>query len=88
MQNVKHTISIRTFDIYIELDCLFYVALFKSTIDNGYHVNYTKERQLWQDVVIRSVIRITPRASPWIVYTCGPMVPSFALHAPFLSSIS
>ena len=41
--------------------------------DYAYHVNYTKERQLWQDKVIKRVVsRTEPQPHPWIVYTCGP----------------
>ena len=42
--------------------------------DYGWHSNYTKERQLWHDKVVDSVVTKTqPQATPWIVYTCGPM---------------
>eukprot|EP00435_Cladocopium_sp_Y103_P021565 s2789_g5.t1 len=42
--------------------------------DYSYHVNYTKERQLWQDQAIKSVIsRVVEQPAPWLVYTCGPM---------------
>eukprot|EP00299_Pterocystis_sp_00344_P016292 c8172_g1_i2.p1 GENE.c8172_g1_i2~~c8172_g1_i2.p1 ORF type:complete len:673 (+),score=132.56 c8172_g1_i2:48-2066(+) len=42
--------------------------------DFAYHGNYTRERQLWQDSVIKSIVmRSEPRASPWVLYTCGPM---------------
>ena len=41
--------------------------------DYGYHTNYTKERQLWQDKVIQAVVtRTEAQPAPWIVYTCGP----------------
>eukprot|EP00941_MAST-03F_sp_MAST-3F-sp1_P001119 g1119.t1 len=43
-------------------------------LDYDYHVNYTKERQLWQDAIIKSVVQRTePQPNPWVVYTCGPM---------------
>ena len=46
----------------------------RATLDYGYHVNYTEERQLWQDRVVNSVVmRTNPQTSPWVVYTCGPM---------------
>ena len=42
--------------------------------DYNYHVNYVKERQLWQDAVVKSVVvRTEPQVQPWVVYTCGPM---------------
>ena len=42
--------------------------------DYSYHVNYSRERQLWQDRAVSSVVsRTAPQISPWIVYTCGPM---------------
>ena len=41
--------------------------------DYSYHVNYTRERQLWQDTVIKAAVtRTDPQPAPWIVYTCGP----------------
>ena len=42
--------------------------------DYGYHVNYTPERQRWQDEAVRSVVmRTNPQPRPWVVYTCGAM---------------
>lgn len=42
--------------------------------DYSYHVNYSEERQAWQDEAVKSVIvRSDKLASPWLVYTCGPM---------------
>lgn len=49
-------------------------AEIRAHLDYSYHVNYTQERQKWQDHAIRSVItRTKPHQSPWLVYTCGPM---------------
>ena len=49
-------------------------ANIRSKLDYGYHPNYTRDRQAWQDVAVDSVVsRTTPNANPWIVYTCGPM---------------
>eukprot|EP00050_Salpingoeca_kvevrii_P009904 m.5432 g.5432 ORF g.5432 m.5432 type:complete len:556 (+) comp2513_c0_seq1:125-1792(+) len=46
----------------------------RKTRDYDYHVNYTKERQLWQDDVIRNIAQRTePQSRPWIVFTCGAM---------------
>ena len=46
----------------------------RATRDYGYHVNYIKARQLWQDAAITSVVvRTDPQPQPWVVYTCGPM---------------
>ena len=42
--------------------------------DYGYHVNYARARQLWQDAAISMVVtRTHPQPRPWIVFTCGPM---------------
>ena len=42
--------------------------------DYSYHVNYTPERQAWQDWAIQTVVaRTKPQSHPWVVYTCGPM---------------
>mmetsp|Transcript_36464 Transcript_36464/g.65554 ORF Transcript_36464/g.65554 Transcript_36464/m.65554 type:complete len:657 (+) Transcript_36464:36-2006(+) len=49
-------------------------AEIRQGLDYSYHVNYTKERQEWQDHAIRTVItRTQPQTAPWLVYTCGPM---------------
>lgn len=42
--------------------------------DYSYHVNYTKQRQLWQDSLIKDICGTTSpsRKRPWLVYTCGP----------------
>eukprot|EP00321_Phaeocystis_globosa_P008645 CAMPEP_0118847456 /NCGR_PEP_ID=MMETSP1162-20130426/92975_1 /TAXON_ID=33656 /ORGANISM="Phaeocystis Sp, Strain CCMP2710" /LENGTH=759 /DNA_ID=CAMNT_0006779647 /DNA_START=476 /DNA_END=2755 /DNA_ORIENTATION=- len=46
----------------------------RATRDYEYHSHYTRERQLWQDGAIESVVsRTEPQPRPWIVYTCGPM---------------
>ena len=46
----------------------------RATLDYSYHVNYTEQRQLWQDRAVNSVVvRTDPQTNPWIVYTCGPM---------------
>ena len=50
-------------------------AAIRSKRDYSYHVNYTPERQLWQDVAIKSCVGKTePQARPWIIFSCGPMV--------------
>eukprot|EP00299_Pterocystis_sp_00344_P012978 c6304_g1_i1.p1 GENE.c6304_g1_i1~~c6304_g1_i1.p1 ORF type:complete len:622 (-),score=93.62 c6304_g1_i1:73-1938(-) len=47
-------------------------ARFRALIDYNYHVNYTRERQVWQDAVVRSVVRRTqPQPRPWLILTCG-----------------
>jgi len=46
----------------------------RSTLDYAYHVNYTPQRQFWQDKVIKTTtIRQIAQEHPWIVYTCGAM---------------
>lgn len=42
--------------------------------DYSYHNNYTRQRQDWQDAIVRSTItRHNPQSRPWIVFTCGAM---------------
>jgi len=42
--------------------------------DYGYHNNYSRVRQLWQDNVIRlTVARRIPEKNPCIIFTCGAM---------------
>mmetsp|Transcript_28246 Transcript_28246/g.84504 ORF Transcript_28246/g.84504 Transcript_28246/m.84504 type:complete len:540 (+) Transcript_28246:1106-2725(+) len=49
-------------------------AEYRKKVDLEYHGNYTKERQLWQDTAVNSVvIRTVRQTQPWIVYTCGAM---------------
>ena len=46
----------------------------RRTRDYNYHVNYTRERQAWQDHVIKSIVlRHREQSEPWIVFTCGAM---------------
>ena len=47
----------------------------RKTLDYSYHNNYTKERQLFQDCLIRSNLLVGSGSdNPWYVLTCGPMV--------------
>ena len=40
--------------------------------DYSYHSNYTEERQLWQDRVVKSVVyKTAAQVTPWVVYTAG-----------------
>mmetsp|Transcript_43325 Transcript_43325/g.79300 ORF Transcript_43325/g.79300 Transcript_43325/m.79300 type:complete len:442 (+) Transcript_43325:207-1532(+) len=50
------------------------VAIRKS-LDYSYHGNYTKNRQLFQDALIKSNVLLNGSGSdkPWYVLTCGPM---------------
>ena len=42
--------------------------------DYSYHVNYSEERQLWQDQLLANVVvRAAPQPRPWLVFTCGAM---------------
>ena len=42
--------------------------------DYSYHNNYLKERQEWQDHIIRlTITRHAPQPRPWVVFTCGAM---------------
>lgn len=44
----------------------------RERLDFSYHGNYTRQRQLWQDTVVGSlIIRSEPKPMPWLVYTCG-----------------
>ena len=46
----------------------------REKLDYDYHAHYSKERQLWQDHAIKTVVsRTAPQGNPWVVYTCGPM---------------
>jgi hypothetical protein len=46
----------------------------RKSLDYGWHPNYTKERQLWQDVLVKDVAeRQSPSRWPWLVLTCGAM---------------
>jgi len=65
-----------TSENYKKDDLIFHGAFkdLRSRVDYGYHNNYTKKRQLWQDEIVkRNVCRLNPQIQPWIVYTCGPM---------------
>mmetsp|Transcript_100870 Transcript_100870/g.159028 ORF Transcript_100870/g.159028 Transcript_100870/m.159028 type:complete len:719 (+) Transcript_100870:115-2271(+) len=74
---VDYNFDVSTNDNYKETDTtLFYgkYSSIRTTLDYGYHVNYTKERQEWQDSVISQVSeRTAAQSNPWIVFTCGPM---------------
>eukprot|EP00956_Cyclotella_meneghiniana_P026756 scaffold58624_cov81-Cyclotella_meneghiniana.AAC.1 len=46
----------------------------RKILDYNYHDNYTKERQLFQDALIRSNLLVGKGSEdPWYVLTCGPM---------------
>lgn len=43
-------------------------------LDYSYHARYSERRQAWQDHAIDLVVQgRAKQASPWVVYTCGPM---------------
>jgi hypothetical protein len=47
---------------------------FRQRLDYTHHVNYCRERQLWQDQLISNVVvRTTRQQRPWLVFTCGAM---------------
>lgn len=48
----------------------------RKSLDCLYHGNYTKERQHFQDALIKSNVLLDGSGSdrPWYVLTCGPMV--------------
>lgn len=42
--------------------------------DYNHHVNYTKKRQLWQDMIVWRTISLSKKViKPWIIFTGGPM---------------
>jgi len=42
--------------------------------DYSWHTNYTRERQLWQDKIVRGILQSSlPRENPWIIFTGGAM---------------
>jgi uncharacterized membrane protein YgcG len=46
----------------------------RKALDYSWHPNYTVERQLWQDRIIKDVAqRHAPVRWPWLVLTCGAM---------------
>lgn len=46
----------------------------RSRRDHRYHGRFTRERQLWQDEVLQSVVKRTvEQPLPWLVFTCGAM---------------
>ena len=46
----------------------------RMTLDYAWQYNYTKERQEWQDMVVRSIaLKHKPEPFPWLIFTCGPM---------------
>jgi hypothetical protein len=49
----------------------------RKSLDYTYHNNYSEERQLFQDALIKSNLLVGSGSSdPWYVLTCGPMVSS------------
>lgn len=43
-------------------------------LDYSWHSNYSRERQMWQDQVVRRVALCQgPQERPWLIYTCGAM---------------
>ena len=49
-------------------------AELRRQVDYRYHARYDERRHAWQDHAIDLVVEGRPRqASPWVVYTCGPM---------------
>ena len=47
----------------------------RQRLDFSYHVNYSLERQRWQDAIVANVLGrdIHRLQRPWIVFTCGAM---------------
>ena len=60
----------------------------RRSMDAQYHGNYTRERQLWQDEVIKRVsVRIDHQEEPWVVYTCGAMGAGKGFALAYMSKI-
>ena len=57
------------------------LAAQRARLDGGWHGNYARERQLWQDAVVHAVALLgeetgqaaAPTKHPWLVLTCGAM---------------
>jgi hypothetical protein len=46
----------------------------RQKLDFSWHKNFTEERQLWQDRLVRGISQTQePEYSPWLVFTCGAM---------------
>ncbi len=77
MVNPEYDYTKTTNDNYKESKKVFVGSFsdIRETRDYSWHVNYTVERQVWQDIAIRSCLGKTePQTRPWVVFTCGPMV--------------
>lgn len=49
-------------------------ANIRGMLDYNWHTNYSRERQEWQDQVVRRVAQCTkPQNRPWVIFTCGAM---------------
>jgi hypothetical protein len=49
-------------------------AEIRRTLDYNYHKNFSEERQLWQDNLVKGIAQTQdPEQSPWLVFTCGAM---------------
>lgn len=40
-------------------------------MDYNYYKNYTKERQITQDIIIKKIINKDSKCRPWAIFTCG-----------------
>jgi len=50
-------------------------ASFRREVDYAWHTNYTRERQEWQDHVVKMVADQSQKRQerPWVIFTCGAM---------------
>lgn len=56
-------------------------AHIRKSRDYSYHMNYTEQRQRWQDQAVRASIGKTdPQTRPWMVFTCGSFVSFTVQH--------
>ena len=84
--DLKYCLDKSTEENHCSNDMAFYgpYAKIRAQLDYSYHRNYTKERQLFQDKLIKkfsgSIIRDakgyigTRPTEPWCVFTAGAMV--------------
>jgi len=74
VETPEGTSSSKEYDAAKHGDVYGEFAEIRRTLDYAWHTNYTRERQAWQDQVVRRVAQCTkPQNRPWVVFTCGAM---------------
>jgi len=70
----RETSALGRHDVHAHGEVYGDFAHLRKELDFSYHTNYTRERQAWQDGVIRSAVaNSSPQEQPWAVFTCGAM---------------